>query len=37
MTQVTADALGSMSVCANTNKYIFISVYMEIRHAIPVA
>jgi len=37
VTQVTADAFGNMSVYANTNKYIFISVYMEIRHTVPVA
>lgn len=37
MTQATADVLGRMSICANTKEYIFISVYMEIRHAIPVA
>lgn len=37
VTQVTANALGSMSVGANTNKYIFISACREIGHVVPAA
>lgn len=37
MTQVTANALGSTSVGANTNNYIFISMSREMGHVVPAA